>query len=162
MHTKGYSFKVDSGQNSVIGVPHGKPHGDEVVLVTFTLQSVHPVSSHGIVTMAEALLDALTKMQPTIQPVPGFATQKLWKKLDQTVDEFEFSSRTAHDLKARLIRHIGELVQKTPDELMGHTQPPHAHKRVKEIKEIIATLGLELGMTPEQLQSWVRPDQRGK
>ncbi len=71
--------------------------------------------------------------------------ENLWK----SVDELELSVRSANCLQNANIRHIGELVQKTESEMLKTKN--FGRKSLKEIKEILAEMGLSLGM---KLEGW--------
>src|SRR5205814_9959268 len=74
---------------------------------------------------------------------------KLNDNLWRTVDELELSVRSANCLQNANIRHIGELVQKTESEMLKTKN--FGRKSLKEIKEILAEMGLSLGM---KLEGW--------
>ena len=82
---------------------------------------------------------------------------KLNENLDKSVDELELSVRSANCLQNANIRYIGELVQKTEAEMLKTKN--FGRKSLKEIKEILAEMGLSLGM---KLDGWVPPTMRGK
>ncbi len=65
------------------------------------------------------------------------------ENLYKSVDELELSVRSANCLKKANIRFIGELVQKSEAELLKTKN--FGRKSLKEIKEIVTDLGLELG-----------------
>jgi DNA-directed RNA polymerase subunit alpha len=65
------------------------------------------------------------------------------------VDELELSVRSANCLKKADIRFIGELVQKTEAEMLKTKN--FGRKSLNEIKEILAEMGLPLGM---KVESW--------
>jgi DNA-directed RNA polymerase subunit alpha len=67
-----------------------------------------------------------------------------WEKLNKSVDEMELSVRSYNCLKNANIRTIGELVQKTEGEMLKTKN--FGRKSLNEIKEILATMGLSLGM----------------
>ena len=67
-----------------------------------------------------------------------------WEKLDKSVDEMELSVRSYNCLKNANIRTIGELVQKTEAEMLKTKN--FGRKSLNEIKEILAGMGLSLGM----------------
>ncbi|MBW2500687.1 MAG: DNA-directed RNA polymerase subunit alpha, partial [Deltaproteobacteria bacterium] len=69
--------------------------------------------------------------------------------LFKSVDELELSVRSANCLQNANIRFIGELVQKTEAEMLKTKN--FGRKSLNEIKEILASLGLSLGMTIENL-----------
>ncbi len=61
------------------------------------------------------------------------------------VDELELSVRSANCLKNDNIVYIGDLVQKTEQEMLR--TPNFGRKSLNEIKEVLASMGLTLGMT---------------
>jgi len=60
------------------------------------------------------------------------------------VDELELSVRSANCLKNDNIVYIGDLIQKTEGEMLR--TPNFGRKSLNEIKEVLATMGLSLGM----------------
>ena len=60
------------------------------------------------------------------------------------VDELELSVRSANCLKNDNIVYIGDLIQKTEAEMLR--TPNFGRKSLNEIKEVLASLGLHLGM----------------
>lgn len=76
------------------------------------------------------------------------------ENLNRRVDELELSVRSANCLANANIRYIGELVQKTEAEILKTKN--FGRKSLNEIKEILAEMGLSLGM---KLEGWVHPDQ---
>ena len=75
--------------------------------------------------------------------------EKLNENLWRTVDELELSVRSANCLQNANIKYIGELVQKTESEMLKTKN--FGRKSLKEIKEILAEMGLSLGM---KLDNW--------
>ncbi len=73
----------------------------------------------------------------------------LYEKLQKSVDEMELSVRSYNCLKNASIRTIGELVQKTESEMLKTKN--FGRKSLNEIKEILAGMGLSLGM---KLDDW--------
>jgi DNA-directed RNA polymerase subunit alpha len=71
------------------------------------------------------------------------------EKLGKSVDEMELSVRSYNCLKNANIRTIGELVQKTEAEMLKTKN--FGRKSLNEIKEILAGMGLSLGM---KLDNW--------
>ena len=65
------------------------------------------------------------------------------------VDELELTVRSANCLKAEQVMYIGDLVQKTEVELLR--TPNLGKKSLTEIKEILESNGLTLGM---KLENW--------
>lgn len=69
--------------------------------------------------------------------------------LYKSVDELELSVRSANCLQNANIRFIGELVQRTEAEMLKTKN--FGRKSLNEIKEVLASMGLSLGMTIENL-----------
>ncbi|HWX47972.1 MAG TPA: DNA-directed RNA polymerase subunit alpha [Roseomonas sp.] len=67
------------------------------------------------------------------------------RNLLRKVDELELSVRSANCLKNDNIVYIGDLVQKTEQEMLR--TPNFGRKSLNEIKEVLASMGLSLGMT---------------
>ena len=65
------------------------------------------------------------------------------------VDELELTVRSANCLKAENIYYIGDLIQRTENELLK--TPNLGRKSLNEIKEVLASRGLTLGM---RLEAW--------
>ena len=65
------------------------------------------------------------------------------------VDELELTVRSANCLKAENIYYIGDLIQRSENELLK--TPNLGRKSLNEIKEVLASRGLTLGM---RLESW--------
>lgn len=65
------------------------------------------------------------------------------------VDDLELTVRSANCLKAENIYYIGDLIQRTETELLK--TPNLGRKSLNEIKEVLASRGLTLGM---KLESW--------
>ena len=65
------------------------------------------------------------------------------------VDELELSVRSANCLKNDNIVYIGDLIQKTEAEMLR--TPNFGRKSLNEIKEVLAAMGLHLGM---EVQDW--------
>jgi DNA-directed RNA polymerase subunit alpha len=80
---------------------------------------------------------------PAIQELPF--NPALLKK----VDELELSVRSANCLKNDNIVYIGDLIQKSEAEMLR--TPNFGRKSLNEIKEVLASMGLHLGM---EVQGW--------
>ena len=84
-------------------------------------------------------------------PMIGMAVQteesdanQLNRYLLKKVDELELSVRSANCLKNDNIIYIGDLVQKTEAEMLR--TPNFGRKSLNEIKEVLSSMGLRLGM----------------
>ncbi len=73
------------------------------------------------------------------------------ENLFRSVDELEFSVRSQNCLQNADIKYIGELVQKTEQEMLRTKN--FGQKSLNEIKEILREMGLELGMKVESFPS---------
>ncbi len=69
--------------------------------------------------------------------------------LMRPVDDLELTVRSANCLKAENIYYIGDLIQRTENELLK--TPNLGRKSLNEIKEVLASRGLTLGM---RLENW--------
>jgi DNA-directed RNA polymerase subunit alpha len=79
----------------------------------------------------------------TVSDVEADANQ-LNRYLLKKVDELELSVRSANCLKNDNIIYIGDLVQKTEAEMLR--TPNFGRKSLNEIKEVLSSMGLRLGM----------------
>ena len=92
--------------------------------------------------------------EPEAKPMAAESSPRFNENLNRRVDELELSVRSANCLANANIRYIGELVQKTEAEILKTKN--FGRKSLNEIKEILAEMGLSLGM---KLDGWVHPDQ---
>lgn len=77
--------------------------------------------------------------------------QEFNENLFRSVDELELSVRSANCLKNADIKYIGELVQKTEQEILMTKN--FGRKSLNEIKEILSCMGLRLGIKLENFPS---------
>jgi DNA-directed RNA polymerase subunit alpha len=87
------------------------------------------------VNFEEPKRETATPMIPELAFNPAFLKK---------VDELELSVRSANCLKNDNIVYIGDLVQKTEAEMLR--TPNFGRKSLNEIKEVLAQMGLHLGM----------------
>ncbi|MCW3845782.1 DNA-directed RNA polymerase subunit alpha [Sphingomonas sp. LB-2] len=94
---------------------------------------------------------AMTRQAPVAQggmPAAPTAdtgdTAQINRYLLKKVDELELSVRSANCLKNDNIIYIGDLVQKTEAEMLR--TPNFGRKSLNEIKEVLSSMGLRLGM----------------
>lgn len=134
---------------------------DKLSLEVWTDGSVRP--DDAVAYAAKIMKDQLSifiNFEETEEPIEETVSEeaaKLNENLDKSVDELELSVRSANCLQNANIRYIGELVQKTEAEMLKTKN--FGRKSLKEIKEILAEMGLTLGM---KLDGWVPPALRGK
>jgi DNA-directed RNA polymerase subunit alpha len=87
---------------------------------------------------AEEAIEAEANKEPEIDPI-----------LLRPVDDLELTVRSANCLKAESIYYIGDLIQRTEVELLK--TPNLGKKSLTEIKDVLASRGLSLGM---RLENW--------
>lgn len=83
------------------------------------------------------------------QPAQRSGAASFDPTLLRPVDELELTVRSANCLKAENIYYIGDLIQRTENELLK--TPNLGRKSLNEIKEVLASRGLTLGM---KLENW--------
>lgn len=127
---------------------------DKLTLEVWTDGSVEPADA--VAYAAKIIKEQLTvfiNFDETEEPTPAElmepAEEKLNENLFRSVDELELSVRSANCLQNANIRTIGELVQRTEAEMLKTKN--FGRKSLKEIKEILAEMGLTLGM---KLENW--------
>ncbi|HKJ70285.1 MAG TPA: DNA-directed RNA polymerase subunit alpha [Gammaproteobacteria bacterium] len=102
---------------------------------------------------AELLRDQLTIFVDLAPSAPGLGGTGEAPEVDpnllKSVDDLELSVRSANCLKAENLHFVGDLVQKSEQELLK--TPNFGKKSLNEIKEVLASMGLSLGM---KLESW--------
>jgi DNA-directed RNA polymerase subunit alpha len=91
------------------------------------------------------------EIEETIAAEPS-EEDKLNEYLWRSVDELELSVRSANCLQNANIHYIGDLVQKSEAEMLKTKN--FGRKSLKEIKEILAQMGLALGM---KIPNWQGP-----
>jgi DNA-directed RNA polymerase subunit alpha len=101
---------------------------------------------------ARVLVDQLSVFAD-LQGTPMQAEEAKSPQVDpillQPVDDLELTVRSANCLKAENIYYIGDLIQRTENELLK--TPNLGRKSLNEIKEVLASKGLTLGM---KLENW--------
>ena len=126
---------------------------DKLTLEVWTNGSVNPADAIGLA--AKLLKDHMTifiNFEEEIEPshVSSSSEDRSGKpqirneNLNRSVEELELSVRSYNCLKNANIQSIGELVQKTEAEMLKTKN--FGRKSLNEIKEILATMGLSLGM----------------
>jgi DNA-directed RNA polymerase subunit alpha len=78
-------------------------------------------------------------------------TEKPNENLYRAVDELELSVRSANCLQNANIKYIGELAQRSEGEMLKNKN--FGRKSLNEIKDILAGMGLSLGMIIENFPS---------
>lgn len=94
-------------------------------------------------------LSAFVDLKTTAPSNESAEEEKIDPILMQSVDDLELTVRSANCLKAENIYYIGDLVQRTEMELLK--TPNLGKKSLNEIKDVLASRGLSLGM---RLECW--------
>jgi DNA-directed RNA polymerase subunit alpha len=138
---------------------------DKLVLEVWTNGAVRPVDA--VAFAAKILKEQLSiwinfeESEETAYQQTGQDDQPLNENLFRSVDELELSVRSANCLQNANITLIGELVQKSEQDMLKTKN--FGRKSLKEIKEILGTMGLGLGMKfdnwPGMLERWKQQQQ---
>ncbi len=117
------------------------------------------IETNGVITPEDAVAFAARILQDQLQVFVNFeepeaATEKeeaeelpFNRNLLRKVEELELSVRSANCLKNDNIVYIGDLVQKSEGDMLR--TPNFGRKSLNEIKEVLTTMGLHLGMQAE-------------
>ena len=132
---------------------------DKLTLEVWTNGSVRPQDA--VAYAAKILKDQLSifinfEEEEEASTLTSSDDEPLNENLFRSVEELELSVRSANCLQNANIHLIGELVQKTEADMLKTKN--FGRKSLKEIKEILADMGLSLGMKidswPQMLERW--------
>jgi len=133
---------------------------DKLVLEVWTNGAVAPADA--VAFAAKILKEQLSiwinfeETEEATYSVPGSDDEPLNENLFRSVDELELSVRSANCLQNANITLIGELVQRSEQDMLKTKN--FGRKSLKEIKEILSTMGLSLGLKldnwPQMLERW--------
>nr|AKQ00968.1 DNA-directed RNA polymerase subunit alpha, DNA-directed RNA polymerase subunit alpha [uncultured delta proteobacterium Rifle_16ft_4_minimus_12842] len=121
---------------------------DKLVLEVWTTGAIDPQSA--VAVAAKILKDQLSVFitfeegDEEAGGERGEAKPQFNDNLFKTVDELELSVRSANCLKNADIKYIGEMVQKSEQEMLRTKN--FGRKSLNEIKEILKGMGLDFGM----------------
>ena len=117
------------------------------------------IETNGVIEPEEAIrnaarilmeqLSVFADLEGTALPVEHQKSVQVDPLLLRPVDDLELTVRSANCLKAENIYYIGDLIQRTETELLK--TPNLGRKSLNEIKEVLASKGLSLGM---KLENW--------
>ena len=124
------------------------------------------METNGTINPEEAIRRAATILQQQLAVFVDLESEKESRPAKQQdevdpvllrpVDDLELTVRSANCLKAENIYYIGDLIQRTEVELLK--TPNLGKKSLTEIKDILASRGLSLGM---RLENWPPASLRG-
>jgi len=103
-------------------------------------------------TILKDQLDVFLELRGQDEATSTTAESQIEPILLRPVDELELTVRSANCLKAENINYIGDLVQRTEVELLR--TPNLGKKSLTEIKEVLESHGLSLGM---RIENWPPP-----
>jgi DNA-directed RNA polymerase subunit alpha len=132
---------------------------DKLTLEVWTNGAVSPQDAIGYA--AKLLKDHMTifinfeEVPEQTEEISEHGLDKINEVLNRSVEELELSVRSYNCLKNANIQTIGELVQKTEAEMLRTKN--FGRKSLNEIKEILANMGLALGMRIDQHGRLVAP-----
>jgi DNA-directed RNA polymerase subunit alpha len=123
---------------------------DKLVMDIETNGAIEP--EEAVRYAARVLVEQLTVFAD-LKGMPAQIEEKKATQIDpillRPVDDLELTVRSANCLKAENIYYIGDLIQRTENELLK--TPNLGRKSLNEIKEVLASRGLTLGM---KLENW--------
>ncbi len=123
--------------------------------LSMTLETNGAVTPDDAVALAARILQDQLQVfinfeEPAVEAREAEASELPFNRnLLRKVDELELSVRSANCLKNDNIVYIGDLVQKTEAEMLR--TPNFGRKSLNEIKEVLAQMGLHLGM---EIPNW--------
>jgi DNA-directed RNA polymerase subunit alpha len=123
---------------------------DKLVMDIETNGAIEPEEA---VRYAARILVEQLSVFADLKGMPAILEEKKATQIDpvllRPVDDLELTVRSANCLKAENIYYIGDLIQRTETELLK--TPNLGRKSLNEIKEVLASRGLTLGM---KLENW--------
>jgi DNA-directed RNA polymerase subunit alpha len=132
---------------------------DKLTLEVWTNGAVSPQDAIGYA--AKLLKDHMSifinfeEVAEQTEEISEHGLDKINEVLNRSVEELELSVRSYNCLKNANIQTIGELVQKTEAEMLRTKN--FGRKSLNEIKEILANMGLALGMRIDQHGRLIAP-----
>jgi DNA-directed RNA polymerase subunit alpha len=132
---------------------------DKLTIEVWTNGAISPQDSIGYA--AKLLKDHMTifinfeELPEATEEIADRGLDRVSDQLNRSVEELELSVRSYNCLKNANIQTIGELVQKTEAEMLRTKN--FGRKSLNEIKEILASMGLALGMKPDAHGRLVAP-----
>ncbi|MGI9249764.1 MAG: DNA-directed RNA polymerase subunit alpha [Pseudohongiellaceae bacterium] len=126
---------------------------DKLILELETNGTIEPEEAiRRAATILQHQLGVFVDLQNEILAEPEKREDEIDPILLRPVDDLELTVRSANCLKAEDIYYIGDLIQRTETELLK--TPNLGKKSLTEIKDVLATRGLSLGV---RLENWPPP-----
>ncbi len=123
---------------------------DKLILEIETNGAIDPEEAvRRAATILHEQIAVFVNLEETATEAPASDEPEVDPLLLRPVDDLELTVRSANCLKAENIYYIGDLIQRTEVELLK--TPNLGKKSLTEIKDVLATRGLSLGM---KLENW--------
>jgi DNA-directed RNA polymerase subunit alpha len=123
---------------------------DKLVLELETNGTIDPEESiRRAATILQQQMAVFVNLEGETAAEPEEKEEEIDPILLRPVDDLELTVRSANCLKAESIYYIGDLIQRTEVELLK--TPNLGKKSLTEIKDVLASRGLSLGM---RLENW--------
>jgi len=123
---------------------------DKLVIDLETNGTIEPEEAiRRAATILQQQLAVFVDLEGQAEPAAAESEEQIDPILLRPVDDLELTVRSANCLKAENIYYIGDLIQRTEVELLK--TPNLGKKSLTEIKDVLASRGLSLGM---RLDSW--------
>jgi DNA-directed RNA polymerase subunit alpha len=138
------SYSVDSAR------VENRTDLDKLILELETNGTIDPEESiRRAATILQQQMAVFVDLQGEMTAEPEEKEEEVDPILLRPVDDLELTVRSANCLKAESIYYIGDLIQRTEVELLK--TPNLGKKSLTEIKDVLASRGLSLGM---RLENW--------
>jgi len=145
------SYKVDSAR------VEQRTDLDKLIISLETNGTIDPEESiRRAATILQQQVNVFVDLQSENEPEPEEHEDEIDPILLRPVDDLELTVRSANCLKAENIYYIGDLIRRTEVELLK--TPNLGKKSLTEIKDVLASRGLSLGM---RLENWPPSSLRG-
>ena len=130
---------------------------DKLILEIETNGTIDPEEAiRRAATILQQQLAVFVDLESEVEPMIEEKIDEVDPILTRPVDDLELTVRSANCLKAENIYYIGDLIQRTEVELLK--TPNLGKKSLTEIKDVLASRGLSLGM---RLENWPPSGLRG-
>ena len=129
---------------------------DKLVIDIETNGTIEPEDAvRRAATILHEQISVFVQLEETARSAGDIAEEKIDPLLLRPVDDLELTVRSANCLKAENIYYIGDLIQRTGVELLK--TPNLGKKSLTEIKDVLASRGLSLGV---RMENWPPPSMR--
>ena len=129
---------------------------DKLVIDIETNGTIEPEDAvRRAATILHEQISVFIQLEESARSAGDIAEEKIDPLLLRPVDDLELTVRSANCLKAENIYYIGDLIQRTEVELLK--TPNLGKKSLTEIKDVLASRGLSLGV---RMENWPPPSMR--